>query len=634
MTDSFIHEYKDGMKPKYRAGVLGAPLTTQSANQIQDMGTRLNEGIKNIEISAISPEIADGIPKEHFEEMRRLGKLTDSKVSVHAPIVDASGFTQQGWSEQKRVEAEKQFESVLNNAKLLDDSGNVPIVFHGANMFGADWDKTLEETYKTKEVKKEFERMGKKIPERPARVITVVDQIHGQVMPLEFKEKYNLGEETKDAWTVERQLHSLNRNHWDQEKLKVFSQMKEIMQIEPMKNQVYNDLQKYEKLARANALHEKEQIEMGKLAHSYNTMQSHIKTINEHVNSSVQDMYNTYIQCIDEKKLSEHDKLRLKEDKAALEIISSNLKEIDKNREKVESKFRPNMPKEESDKLSAEWNKFMADRSALVSQAISTMNIAPELFKPVNEFAIDKASNTFSNLAFKAFKKHGEKAPIIAIENSYPNMPISNAKDLKATIEESRKKLVNKLVKEENLDRKEAEKIASKAIGATWDVGHINLLRKAGYSEKEILDEAKRIAPFVKHVHLTDNFGYNDTHLPPGMGNVPIQKTLEMLEKHGDMEGVRQIIEAGNFVQNFKESPYPYALEALGSPIYSIGGAPYWAETRKAQAQDYYSVGFGEILPEYHFKQFYGGGWAAVPRELGGEKAGSPEKGRFAAGGE
>jgi len=159
-------------------------------------------------------------------------------------------------------------------------------------------------------------------------------------------------------------------------------------------------------------------------------------------------------------------------------------------------------------------------------------------------------------------------------------------------------------------------------------------LRKAGYSEKEILDEAKRIAPFVKHVHLTDNFGYNDTHLPPGMGNVPIQKTLEMLEKHGDMEGVRQIIEAGNFVQNFKESPYPYALEALGSPIYSIGGAPYWAETRKAQAQDYYSVGFGEILPEYHFKQFYGGGWAAVPRELGGEKAGSPEKGRFAAGGE
>ena len=42
----------------------------------------------------------------------------------------------------------------------------------------------------------------------------------------------------------------------------------------------------------------------------------------------------------------------------------------------------------------------------------------------------------------------------------------------------------------------------------------------------------------VKHLHLTDNFGYADTHLPPGMGNVPIKGMLinsvkEPLEQMG-----------------------------------------------------------------------------------------------------
>src|SRR3989344_8290997 len=129
---TIYQKYENGMTPKYRAGVLGAPLSTQSANQIQDMGLRLNEGMKNIEISAISPEIAEGIPKEHFKEMRRLAELTDSKVSLHAPIIDASGFTQQGWSEQNRIAAEKQFNSIVDRAYDLDSKGNVPVVIHGA----------------------------------------------------------------------------------------------------------------------------------------------------------------------------------------------------------------------------------------------------------------------------------------------------------------------------------------------------------------------------------------------------------------------------------------------------------------------------------------------------------------------
>ena len=38
---------------------------------------------------------------------------------------------------------------------------------------------------------------------------------------------------------------------------------------------------------------------------------------------------------------------------------------------------------------------------------------------------------------------------------------------------------------------------AEKLIGATWDVGHINMIRKQGFSEKDVINEAEIIAPFV-----------------------------------------------------------------------------------------------------------------------------------------
>ena len=632
MTNSFFDEYEDGMKPRYKTGMLGAPLTIQSANQIQDMGVRLNEGIKNIEISAISPEIAEGIPEEHFKEMRRLGKLTDSKVSLHAPIIDASGFTQQGWSDQNRIAAEKQFESIVNRAQQLDDKGNVPVVIHGANFFGVEFDKSIEENYRER-LEKEAKGTGREVPKRIPRVITVVDSIRGQVMPLEFKEKYVLGEEKPELWTGERQLDSLNHTHWDQEKLKVFSQMKEMSEVEARQSMIAEQMKPYAELAQKNLLTRDEEMKMKNYMHNISVMKGHTDTINQHITSSIQDMYNTYVKSIDESKLDEQQRYIFEKEKQKLNDVGKNIKEIDKERTKISNKFRKGITDREAEELQRKHNELMSRKSELISNAISAMNIAPEVFKPVNEFSIEQASKTFSNVAFNAYKKFGDKAPIIAIENSYPNMPLSTAKDLKEAIEESRKKFVNLLVKEEKLSRDEAKKIASKLIGANWDVGHINMLRKSGYSEEEILEEAKKIAPFVKHMHLTDNFGYADTHLPPGMGNVPIKKTLEIMEKSGNLEGVRQIIEAGNFVQNFKESPYPYALEALGSPLYSMGGAPYWSQTRAVTMQDYYSVGFGEMLSEYHFKQFYGGGWSAVPRELGGEAKGS-EKGRFAAGGE
>jgi len=626
----FVKEYENSMEPKYKLmpKQLGAPLTIQTANQIEDMGKRLNEGIQNIEVSAISPEIAESIPKEHIEEMRRLAQLTETKVSMHAPIVDPSGFTQQGWNEAHRKEAESIFGHVVEKAHALDKSGNVPVVIHGANIVGAFWDKELEEKYK-KELEKEY---GKKVKEMP-RIMLAVDQEKGQIVPLEFEVKEKIAGE-KEIWTPERKLRSLNETQWDQEKIKILASLKEIADLREKQQEITAKadaiktvLEEAKKTGVEKEFIEKhpEKIEeIQNLEWRKNQIAIHINELNERLNSELEDLYNKAVKFAPKETIQRFLKHpELKETRKALKQIDRDFEKINKEFLKLTKKERLTEKDEKKhEELRERQLQLLNRKVSLASNLISVMP-TPELFKPVNEFAIEKASDTFANIAFKAFKKFGEKAPIIAIENSYPEMPLARAEELKKAIKKAREKFVRKLVKEKKFSEDKAKRIAEKLIGATWDVGHINLLRKFGFKEEEITEETKKILDFIKHVHLTDNFGLHDVHLPPGMGNVPIKKIIETLKQKKDFDKIRHIIEAGGFVQHFKTSPYPYALETL---------YPEWtrmSEAALAPAMGYFA-GYGEFLPETHFK-LYGAGFSGLPSSLGGE-AGAPEKGRLASG--
>jgi hypothetical protein len=168
-------------------------------------------------------------------------------------------------------------------------------------------------------------------------------------------------------------------------------------------------------------------------------------------------------------------------------------------------------------------------------------------------------------------------------------------------------------------------------------LGHINLLRKYGYGEengifnkekfgKEMAEEAKKIAPFVKHVHLTDNFGYNDSHLAPGLGEVPFKEVLRELEKAG--YSGRHIVEAGGMIMQKLGMPTPYSLEAFGVPLYSDApaGGVSWDQMRTTYGapQGYFS-GYGMMLPDQHFSM-YGSGFSSLPQELGGQVQGRGQR--------
>ena len=150
----------------------------------------------------------------------------------------------------------------------------------------------------------------------------------------------------------------------------------------------------------------------------------------------------------------------------------------------------------------------------------------PEVYKPVEDFAIDKTATTFANAAFNSYKKFKNNAPIISIENPPTGGGLSRAEDLKKLVESARNKFVEKAVGT-GMSERDAREQANKLIGVTWDVGHINMLRKYGYTEQDVIKEAEKIAPLVKHVHLSDNFGFEHTELPMGMGNVPIKQIME-----------------------------------------------------------------------------------------------------------
>jgi hypothetical protein len=232
-------------------------------------------------------------------------------------------------------------------------------------------------------------------------------------------------------------------------------------------------------------------------------------------------------------------------------------------------------------------------------------NANPKMFENVEDFAKKRASTTIANVALKQFNKYGDNAKTIAVENFWPGTPFSRANELKALIEESRRKFVNKAM-DEGLSKEEAKEKAEKFIGATWDLGHINMLRgAAGASREEIIEESKKIAPYVKKVHLADNFGYYDSHLPPGMGDVPNKEILKELEKRGFLGPA--VIEAGAFEVQFKKKSYPYAMEALGTPMPYATMAPYWSKSTSVESVTYGMPSEG-LTPVF----------APVSKELGG----------------
>src|SRR3989344_3291642 len=99
--EDFSEVFTGYRMPSFR---LGSQTSFQTADQIREVTSRLSEGVKHVELVTIGPEIFEMIPKTHMKEINRLSKLTGAELSIHAPIIEPSALTQQGWGEIGRQE--------------------------------------------------------------------------------------------------------------------------------------------------------------------------------------------------------------------------------------------------------------------------------------------------------------------------------------------------------------------------------------------------------------------------------------------------------------------------------------------------------------------------------------------------
>jgi hypothetical protein len=222
--------------------------------------------------------------------------------------------------------------------------------------------------------------------------------------------------------------------------------------------------------------------------------------------------------------------------------------------------------------------------------------------KSMEHVGLVRSAETLSRAAMFAYQetqdKHLEKPLFVAPEAWQPEHWGSHPIEMQKLIEAGREQMAKELVGSRGMSQEEAKKVASQHIKATFDVGHAYTWRKffepkEGESMQEtdkrfnkwLLKSVGDLAKqgIIGHVHLSDNFGYHDEHLTPGMGKAPIKEFMEEMKKAGVDVG-KAIVEPAH--QDIRA--LHGAMGHLGSPVYGLGK---WSDVEQSY--------FGKTQPPY-----------------------------------
>ena len=550
------------------AGKIGLSTDPRTANVLKEFSDKIGPGEKTIELSIITPEVMDTIPKQHLKEIHRLSKLTGVDVTIHGPLAEASGLSREGFTEGNREVAERQMLRSVDQAHEINPDGNSTVTFHSASMIPATEYRKLSEK----------EGGGEEIEK-----LYIIDRATGQINVTKKDERFfphlnEKGEPIKMKHSAEEQLNIMNSSQWDDSLTQLITP---IERTNKMIEETYpNAAHVLGKLSQGVKIGDLTQTELA-VYDRYKNAEDSLGDIQKHV-SSLYDKAYKYASSDAEKR--------------ELEKFAQTFTEITEKNPGDIIAFSRGIQKLRSD----------------------LTKVKPKLFEKLNDFAIKESVKTFGNVAYEAYQKYKDKAPIISIENPpAPMNAFSRGEDLKKMVEDSRKQFVDRATAD-GKDKKWAEKEAEKLIGVTWDVGHINQLRRFGFTKEDVIKETKHVAPYLKHVHLSDNFGVENTELPMGMGNVPLKEMMDQLGERG--KTVKKIVEAGNWWQHFQTNPMRFSYESVGSPIYSMKMGPYWNQLGGGSEAGYFG-GYGPTLPQINYETF-GTGFSQLPSELGGSRPG------------
>jgi len=86
--------------------------------------------------------------------------------------------------------------------------------------------------------------------------------------------------------------------------------------------------------------------------------------------------------------------------------------------------------------------------------------------------------------------------------------------------------------------RKLIDEVAHSSVGVTLDLGHSNI--SGGIS-----NSIQTLTPHIRHIHVSDNFGRESSHLELGKGNIDLRPAVDFLKGFDGMI-VLEVIDPGN----------------------------------------------------------------------------------------
>jgi len=316
-----------------------------------------------------------------------------------------------------------------------------------------------------------------------------------------------------------------------------------------------------------------------------------------------------------------HHKARLDDHKNQLEVAKEHLVQAQNN----------NLPEATVEHLrrsvAAHDMHIGADREYLKRYEGQRREAYTQLYslRPIEAYGINKTSESIAELALDAARvtrnKKLKNPLFVAPENLWGDKYGAHPKDLRKIIVDSRSKAVEYMTADKikmhgeeiknpfkgrvkkalgHLPSKsEAKKLAGDHIKATFDIGHANIWRKYFDGDEQefkswLGHEVDKLTKegIIGHVHVSDNFGYNDEHLPPGYGNAPIKEFLTHMQKSGfDKE---YIVEPAHHDVGALHA----GMEFLQTPIYRIDTQTHrWTSPERSYFGQTHVPGF--VTPGY-----------------------------------
>jgi hypothetical protein len=666
----YSEQYYSSMDPQYSSAMsnaifknyyFGAPTDSTKALQIPSMMKLATSGIMNAEIGVIDPSHWEAMPEAQFNTIRQMAKLQmgqNAKLNVHAPIdPDPTGFREQKWAKENREYAVNFFKDVIDKAAMLQIDEKIPV---GVNIHASGHAAPPAQFFKWNPDIKDPET-GKKVGGLEEQEKYVIDPDSGQITVAKAETiQYPTG--PKYLSTDDR-LDMLNNSQWLQKRQEISATQAELMKAEerlrlalgqderarqiiqqqPEENRQAAFMAIVETVTASEEERKKFSPQVRDWANHIEAVQTHFKSVIDNTFDHTLKVLKAYVETTDsqDKKYAEYKSQfdafqkiqnKYKDDYAKAEaIIEKAVKE-----KKITREHMPNEVKDALRKREEISGAAMEDAWQVIHEKHTP------LFVPVEKWSELQAAQTFSDVAMYSYGKYdakGKKGPDILVENPMPWLAMGRSEDLARGIKKSRELFEKQLVEKYKLSPEKAKEVAKEKIGATWDIAHTNILRRFGIPptgttqeawDKHFKKETAAIKEDIKHIHLSDNFGFSDMHMAPGMGNVPIKEFMTEMEKEGKLKNVTTILESAGVAVHLGLPPsHPEAMRYFGMPLYGFQIDQNWAEAGKNYffGSGGYSSGYGKILPDIHFSE-YGGGFSQLPTALGGVR--ESERGRFA----